>query len=799
MTQPKTLDDLILPGTPASVRAAYATLAERAQTQQFGLLEDDVVVLDTETTGLSFKDCTLIEISAARLRGREVVETFETFVNPHCLIPAEIVQLTGISQVDVADAPDAREAVAALADFVGGAPVLAHNATFDRTFVEAVPGGVNVSDTWIDTLALSRIALPRLSSHRLADMAEAFDCASVPHRAGDDVAAPGNHEFDYGYPNLKTLAGEADFPILAANVRYDNAAALGDQTTFTTTDGKKIGIFGLDTPETATKAHPDKIKGVSFLAAQEMFDCAQAQVDALKADGCDYIICLGHLGIDAESTGNRSIDLLEKVTGIDVFIDGHSHSTLEEIKEATNGTGKVGDTVLTSTGTKLANVGMVDISPDGTISTSSLATSELTVTPDAKVAARAEEIQKEIDADYGTVFAKTEVALDGEKANVRTGETNLGDLIADAMLWQAGLLDEGVDAAVTNGGGIRASIAAGDITKKDINTVLPFGNTLYVVKVTGAELLEALEASTYCTPEAIGGFPQVAGIEFTVNTGAQFDTKELYPGSTYGKPASINRVMIQTVGGEAFNPEETYTIVTNDFMGAGGDTYYAFKAASSGYDSGVPLDEVVMDYITSELKGVVSQAQYGETDNRIHTISYNDVKAGDWYANAVNYVTLTGLMNGTGDGFSPNLAINRGMMVTVLYRMAGSPEATAENPFTDVPADTWYTDAVIWASENGITAGTSETTFSPTNSLTREQLATFFYRFADFENPDPIEITGDLTGFSDADQVASYATDAMKWAIGEGLISGTTETTLSPKATATRAQVATILMRYTAE
>ena len=617
--------------------------------------------------------------------------------------------------------------------------------------------------------------------------------------AGYDVAAPGNHEFDYGYPNLKTLAGEADFPILAANVRYDNAAALGDQTTFTTTDGKKIGIFGLDTPETATKAHPDKIKGVSFLAAQEMFDCAQAQVDALKADGCDYIICLGHLGIDAESTGNRSIDLLEKVTGIDVFIDGHSHSTLEEIKEATNGTGKVGDTVLTSTGTKLANVGMVDISPDGTISTSSLATSELTVTPDAKVAARAEEIQKEIDADYGTVFAKTEVALDGEKANVRTGETNLGDLIADAMLWQAGLLDEGVDAAVTNDGGIRASIAAGDITKKDINTVLPFGNTLYVVKVTGAELLEALEASTYCTPEAIGGFPQVAGIEFTVNTGAQFDTKELYPGSTYGKPASINRVMIQTVGGEAFNPEETYTIVTNDFMGAGGDTYYAFKAASSGYDSGVPLDEVVMDYITSELKGVVSKAQYGETDNRIHTISYNDVKAGDWYANAVNYVTLTGLMNGTGDGFSPNLAINRGMMVTVLYRMAGSPEVTAENPFTDVPADTWYTDAVIWASENGITAGTSETTFSPTNSLTREQLATFFYRFADFENPDPIEITGDLTGFTDAGQVASYATDAMKWAIGEGLISGTTETTLSPKATATRAQVATILMRYTAE
>lgn len=108
------------------------------------------------------------------------------------------------------------------------------------------------------------------------------------------------------------------------------------------------------------------------------------------------------------------------------------------------------------------------------------------------------------------------------------------------------------------------------------------------------------------------------------------------------------------------------------------------------------------------------------------------------------------------------------MMVTAPLLDGRLPEVTAENPFTDVPADTWYTDAVIWASENGITAGTSETTFSPTNSLTREQLATFFYRFADFENPDPIEITGDLTGFTDAGQVASYATDAMKWAIGRG-------------------------------
>ena len=183
------VEGLILPGTPDEVRERYLTLAERALSRGFGPLEEDVVVLDTETTGLSFKDCDLIEISAARLSGREVVARFETFVHPSGPIPPEIQQLTGIANADVTDAPSAREAVAALADFVAGSPVLAHNATFDRTFIEAVPGGADVSDTWIDTLSLSRVALPRLSTHRLADMAAAFGCASVTHRASDDVDA----------------------------------------------------------------------------------------------------------------------------------------------------------------------------------------------------------------------------------------------------------------------------------------------------------------------------------------------------------------------------------------------------------------------------------------------------------------------------------------------------------------------------------------------------------------------------------------------------------------------------------
>ena len=545
---------------------------------------------------------------------------------------------------------------------------------------------------------------------------------------GYDAATVGNHEFDYGYANLKTISAQANFPILAANVQYNGATAFDSHTIFTAANGKKIGVFGLETPETATKAHPAKIQGVTFVGGQDMMKLAQTEVDTLKAAGCDYVICLGHLGIDAESTGNRSIDVLNAVTGIDVFIDGHSHSTLEQIKAATNGTGKVGNAYLTSTGTKLANVGVVDIAPDGTITTSNVPLDTLTA-ENADTAAVIQRIQQQIDADYGAVFAQSEVQLDGEKAQVRTGETNLGDLITDAMLWQAGTLGEKVDAAVNNGGGIRASLSVGGLTKKDINTVLPFGNTLYLVKLTGAQLLEALEASTCSLPESIGAFPQVSGIEYTVNTGAKFSSTENYPGSTYGKPNAVNRVTIQRVGGATFDPAETYTIVTNDFLGAGGDTYYTFKSSPVGYDTGVPLDEVLMDYITAQCKGTITKAAYGQTASRIHFISYDDVKASDASANDIIGVTLAGWMNGTGTGFSPNASLDRAMMVTILYRLAGSPAVSGTMPFTDVAAGSWYYDAVLWASQKDITLGTSAATFSPNALLTPDQLGTLLQRF----------------------------------------------------------------------
>ena len=454
------------------------------------------------------------------------------------------------------------------------------------------------------------------------NVSEGATAIEMMNMAGYDAVALGNHEFDYGFEALKKNMESAQFPVLAANVKYNGELAFDDAAVFTTPGGTKIGVFGLDTPETATKAHPGKIQGVTFAGGEELYAIAQEMVDMLKNEGCNYIICLGHLGIDDETalTKNRSIDLLEKVTGIDVFIDGHSHSTEEEIVEKTNADRKVGDTVITSTGTKIENIGVVTIK-DSTITTETVLAEEVEAPADSEITARANAIIAEIEADYGTVFAKTEITLNGEKApGNRTEETNLGDLITDALVWGAGQQGETVDAAITNGGGIRATIEAGDITKKDVNTVLPFGNTLSIIKITGTELLEVLEASTFCTPEAIGGFPQVSGIEFTVDTTKGYDQGDEYPGTTYFAPKTINRVTIKTVGGKDFDPAATYTLATNDFMASGGDTYYRFVNATANYDLGIPMDEVVMDYITTVLNGTVAADKYGEPAGRIHVL-----------------------------------------------------------------------------------------------------------------------------------------------------------------------------------
>ena len=456
------------------------------------------------------------------------------------------------------------------------------------------------------------------------------NAVTMMNLAGYDVATIGNHEFDYGYAQLKSNLDSAAFKVVCANVLQDGSPVF-DAYTMINKGGVQVAFVGVETPEAQTKANPALIQGLTFLAGDEMYAAVQTQVDAAKTAGADIVIVLTHLGVDSSSEPNTSYDLYEKVNGIDFIIDGHSHTVMPK--------GPEGEPIQ-STGTALNNIGVITIDN----ATKKIESNELipiwhteevdgdNVTvydytkSDETVANAAKAIIDPIDADYGQKFAESAVDLNGAKApGNRTEETNLGDLITDAMMWAIKTKAPGVDmtnaVAITNGGGIRAPIAKGDITKKDVNTVLPFGNTLAVVYVKGSELLEALEVSTYCTPKSLGGFPQFAGMEVELNTACEYDANDTtYPGSTYFGPKSINRITIKTVNGKAFDKDATYAVITNDFLAAGGDTYYAFAAAQTQFDTGLPLDEILMEYITVELNGVVTD-KYAAPQGRLTIVN----------------------------------------------------------------------------------------------------------------------------------------------------------------------------------
>lgn len=440
---------------------------------------------------------------------------------------------------------------------------------------------------------------------------------AMMNAAGYDIVTLGNHEFDFGYQQLKHNLNSAKFSVICANVYLDETGETIYEPTkmIETKSGLKLGFFGMETPETATKVNPGLIQEISFATFDDLYASAQIAVDSLKEQEVDLVICLSHLGVDAESEANgyRSIDLFEKVPGIDFMIDGHSHTVMTA--------GEHGEPIQ-STGTAFQNIGVIIIDNETKTIEDHYLMQTLGLPADPIVAAAAQGIIETVDTEYGAPFATTEVFLNGERdPGNRTEQTNLGTLITDAMVWSVvsnGGVEKYYDApvvGVTNGGGIRASIEIGEVAKKDINTVLPFGNTVFVVYVTGSELLEALEASTFCTPEAIGGFPQTCGIEWTLDTTAEYDQGEIYTldgkeGSYYA-PASIKRVSIQSINGEPFDEAATYAVVTNNFCAAGGDTYNVFNRAYAqgfGFDTGIPMDEAVMDYITEVLEGVIGDA-----------------------------------------------------------------------------------------------------------------------------------------------------------------------------------------------
>jgi 2',3'-cyclic-nucleotide 2'-phosphodiesterase (5'-nucleotidase family) len=433
-----------------------------------------------------------------------------------------------------------------------------------------------------------------LHGQPIVNFAQGEVMIDVMNEVGYDYMVAGNHDFNYGFERLIELDGLANFPIFAGNVVYEGTQESIIDLEYDIIDyGEyKIGIFGIATPETRYKTHPDGVTGLEFLNPVEY---AQERMDYFDANHqLDFVIALAHLGIDDSTIyEERSTAIAELVEGIDLIVDGHSHSTLD-------GGMTVGDTLIVQTGQYGGNLGQVVVTIENEeityevqlIDEDSAASYEENAEILSMIAAAEEEL-KEI---YSRVIGTNENYLDGERENVRTGETNLGNLITDAMLETSG-----ADVALTNGGGIRESIQEGDITVGDVAAVLPFGNILVTIEVSGETLMEALEHGTSDYPDAKGAFPHVAGMSYMID-----------PDGAEGE--RVHSVMIND---EPIDLQVNYIVATNDFLAAGGDDYEMLREVGV-HEEFHDLAEVMVEFI--EAMEVVNY----EVEGRIQVGAYEE-------------------------------------------------------------------------------------------------------------------------------------------------------------------------------
>lgn len=427
-----------------------------------------------------------------------------------------------------------------------------------------------------------------LHGQTIATLSQGKNIVDIMNAVGYDAMVPGNHDFNYGSDRLLELQKSMRFPLLAANVTKKLTGGNAFKPyIIKEIDGVKIGIFGLTTPETATKTNPNNVRTLDF---RDGYSAARITAKELKDKGCNVVIALTHLGLDKETWYYNRSSAVATVPGIDVIIDGHSHTELP------NGM-TVGSALIAQTGANGDNIGMVEVEVvNGKVKTKTAMllktpTEENPIKglpPEKKVSDLIAKLNIENEKITSEVVGYTPVYLDGEREHARMQQTNLGDLITDAMIDATG-----AQIAVTNGGGIRASIKAGNITKGDVLTVLPFGNYVVVKQVTGAQLKEALEHSVSAYPELSGGFLHVSGIKFT------FD-----PGRKVG-----SRVTTLTLAdGTPIDPNKSYSLATNDFLADGGDGYDVLNNGASevAYSA---LDEVLIKYIQrypSRISGAAS-------------------------------------------------------------------------------------------------------------------------------------------------------------------------------------------------
>ena len=400
-----------------------------------------------------------------------------------------------------------------------------------------------------------------------------------------DLAIPGNHEFDYGMDQFLNLVDSADYPYISANfMHYENGVPtepVFDAYKIFELGNWKIGFVGVTTPEAITKSTPtyfqDEEGNYIYGFCQDdtgdmLVEAVQDAVDDVIAEGVDFVMIIGHCGIDEQSSPWMSTELIPRLHGIDVFIDGHSHSVLNEVVDNADGE----PVLLLQTGTKLANLGSIGIYEDGSLTgiIQGADDEETFIIPDPEVEELIDNINAEFEELLHEVVAYTPFDLtvnDPETGMrmVRSRETNLGDLCADGYRT---LLD--ADIAFVNGGGVRANINTGEVTFENIINVHPFGNEACLVEVTGQQILDALEMGSRVCPNENGGFLQVAGLKYEIHTSiepnAVVDESKMWVGPVDPElPYRVQNVQVMDRETGEYMPldlDRVYTLASHNYM-----------------------------------------------------------------------------------------------------------------------------------------------------------------------------------------------------------------------------------------
>lgn len=615
----------------------------------------------------------------------------------------------------------------------------------------------------------------------------------IMNNVGYEIAVPGNHEFDYGMDVFLELTKKAEFDYLCSNfVDLATGKAVLDAYKIVTYGDVKVAFVGIDTPESITKSTPaffqdaegNYIYGFcNDTTGEALYKNVQASVDAARAEGAEYVIAVGHLGIDEQSKPWTSKEVIANTTGIDALIDGHSHSVIP-FEGVENKDGK--QVVLTSTGTKLANVGQLVLAKNDLgkyVITSELVSLEGHET-DADTTAFVDGIKAQYAELEATVVAKTDVALtimgaDGQRA-VRDEETNLGDLCADAYRVLLG-----ADVAFVNGGGVRTDIPAGDITYGQIIKVHPFGNMACLVEVTGQQILDALEFGARTTPSENGGFLQVSGLTYTIDTTVEstVETDEL---KNFVKVAGERRVKDVKVAGVAVDPAKTYTLASHNYMlKQGGDGFTMFEGSKILKDEVLVDNQVLINYIVDELGGVVG-SEYAKAQGRITVLKtpFTDLKGYGWAEDFIADVYEKEIFNGTSaTTFAPGKNMTNEMFITVLGRVSGEVEKPADGV-------KWSAPYVAWAKENKIVAEDIDLAAD----ITREEMALYIYNMYNVLGKGPEGAWAIKLDYTDLADISEDCAEAVMFNTIKGFFGGYPDGTFKPAKTATRAEVSKVLV-----